>query len=204
MDFNNPPPYQESFGTLDSVWDKLSQIKAYYLANEKRIKELAKKRPRKFFDVYAFEWNDILSPIEKQGWLSLRYASVVLYPQYPALNYYLDFGNPYFKIALELDGQEFHKDVDKDTRRDQRLFDEAGWKVFRTTGSEVNKRNYEYGYEAEGALDKVIKAIKQVYFKPKIKFKDSQERLFFDECIHTLSRHRLVDFPILEKEVSYR
>ena len=62
-------------------------------------------------------------------------SGVVLYPQFPLFNFFIDFANPFLKIGLELDGKEH--DVKKDYDRDKKL-SRYGWKIFRVTGKEAN------------------------------------------------------------------
>ncbi len=73
------------------------------------------------------------TPIESWLWADIRQCGAVLYPQYPVLNFFLDFANPVAKVAIECDGFAFHQDKEKDASRDQRLMD-AGWTVYRISG----------------------------------------------------------------------
>jgi very-short-patch-repair endonuclease len=85
------------------------------------------------------DWNKIFSPIEWDTWMALRsYARIPLYPQYPVGRFFADFGNPYYKIALECDGKAYHQDKEKDARRDD-FFINEGWSVYRCPGSHCYK-----------------------------------------------------------------
>jgi len=63
-------------------------------------------------------------------------GGIVLYPQFPIFNSFIDFANPYLKIGLELDGKDYHN-LDKDYETDKKL-SRFGWKIFRVTGKEAN------------------------------------------------------------------
>jgi hypothetical protein len=86
-------------------------------------------------DVYSFgNWKSILNANEHNVFESIRIIGAPLLPQYPAGKYYLDFGNPYYKIGLEVDSITFH-DREKDIKRDMDL-KELGWKIFHLTSRE--------------------------------------------------------------------
>lgn len=100
-----------------------------------------------FVDPYFVDWIKYLTPIEFDAWQCIRGRGVALYPQYPVGQFFVDFGNPYFKIGLECDGKDFHS-VKKDTNRDELLAD-LGWKIFRISGSQC------YSDLHEGMVDEV-------------------------------------------------
>lgn len=202
--------YVVLFNNAQTYFEKLAVIRKYYVDNEKYIIDLAKHNLRKSLNIYAFEWPRIFTPIEWDAWQCIRCSGIILYPQYPALNYTLDFANPYLKIALELDGKQFH-DTLKDKFRDQKLFDELGWKVFRVTGSEAKRiipmpNKFPGKYDDEGhyminefmhnTLDGIIEALKEVYFLQKKDDSDIEEQTFYDLCVNTLIEHRLANFPV--------
>jgi hypothetical protein len=78
-------------------------------------------------DVYPFDWD--FNANEKLLWGSIRRRPMAIYPEFPVLNYFVDFGNPLFQIALEADSKQFH-DKKSDAERDKRLL-KNGWLVFR-------------------------------------------------------------------------
>lgn len=78
------------------------------------------------------------TPIESDAWQCCRLYGVVVYPQYPVLNCFVDFANPKIKLAIELDGKAFH-DPAKDAARDQRLMD-IGWTVYRIPGARCHAK----------------------------------------------------------------
>lgn len=82
------------------------------------------------------------SPIEKMFWDEWkRIGNDVLVPQYevPDTRYRVDFAIPDAKIAVELDGYEYHNDKDTFTkdRKRQRDLEMLGWRFIRFSGSEV-------------------------------------------------------------------
>jgi len=80
---------------------------------------------------YFLEWN--WTPIEFGVWCDIRRLGLPFYPQVPVLNYFLDFGDPRKKIAIEADGQQWHQNKAKDRIRDEKL-SKLGWQVFRVPG----------------------------------------------------------------------
>lgn len=87
-------------------------------------------------DPYAWDSDNIifLTPIETWLWADIRANDAVLYPQYPVLDFFVDFANPKAKVAIECDGAAYHMDKAKDAARDKRLTD-AGWSVYRISGA---------------------------------------------------------------------
>lgn len=80
------------------------------------------------------EWMRIFTPIENDMWGELRSAGLPsFWPQLPVGRYFVDFGNPVLKIAIECDGQEFHNPAD-DFIRDSELAT-MGWQTFRASGA---------------------------------------------------------------------
>lgn len=84
------------------------------------------------------------SPIEKlfiDKWRTL-YGNGI-YPQYnvPGFRYRVDFAFPDDKVAVELDGYEYHNSKEQFTndRKRQREMELAGWRFIRFSGSEVYK-----------------------------------------------------------------
>lgn len=80
------------------------------------------------------------SPLEKTFY-ELAFLDLHLYPQHPVGKYRLDFAIPDKRIAIELDGHEYHKTKlqrTHDAKRDRWLFGQ-GWNVLRFTGSEIYK-----------------------------------------------------------------
>ncbi len=168
---------------------------------------MAASKLKRRVNPYFIDWVTMFTPIERAAWNSIRAIGVPLYPQIPVLNYFLDFGNPYLKIGLELDGKQFHC-REKDKIRDQRLYDEAGWKVFRVTGREASidfKTPDEFeAWEVDGdeynravskwlneTADGIIYSIDRIYFRNDIDAYQGQ-------CLGTLYCHRLVfDYDLL-------
>lgn len=195
---------------FESYHGKLDYIRDYYINNEKLILDTFKKSKHLFFNPYPLDWQMILTPIEMNAWLTIRMkGDIVLYPQYPVLNYHLDFANPGLKIGLELDGAEFHN-KERDLKRDRKLR-ELGWKIYRISGKEMNRDNYkilqeinelddedEQYRELEYWLTKtgngIIEAIKESYFSQKNdKFYNSTIGHFYSSlCGNTLIGHQLL------------
>lgn len=84
-------------------------------------------------DPYAIaDWAAIFTPIEMDAWCEIRCAGIPMWPQFPVGKFFVDFGNPVAKVALECDGKDFHDPV-KDAERD-RILNGLGWRVIRASG----------------------------------------------------------------------
>jgi hypothetical protein len=91
-------------------------------------------------DPYAWQFaaGITLSPIEDAIWFDIRAEGAVLYPQFPVGRFFVDFGNPAARVAIECDGKQWHPDTKRDAIR-QRAIEAAGWTVYRITGSDCKK-----------------------------------------------------------------
>jgi hypothetical protein len=202
--FNNPDKYSvEPPKKGENYFSVLQRIKKYYQLNEKDILEQAKKNPYHFYRSSPMNWYTFFSPLEEQVWQVIKSVGrVPLYPQYPVLNYFLDFANPHFKIAVEADGKQWHNE-EKDRIRDENLVN-AGWKVFRVGSRDifniVDIDDLDFYYEADrekyedylmNTIEGVIESIKQIYFNRR-----EPNHLFFDTYYRSLHKHRLVDFDL--------
>jgi very-short-patch-repair endonuclease len=197
--------------------------KAYKLVMPDILSVSEKRRGGKI-SPYFLDFCNEFTPIENNSWMTIRCLGVPLYPQLPVRNYFLDFGNPFYKIGLEIDGKEFHKDTLKDTMRDEEL-DSMGWRIFRITGSESNRDyihpsdlldeakdecedNGDYKKRVEDWIfntgDGVITSIHNIYFSPNPTSYFGNHPCFpsHEEMLHlytsSLDKHRLVDFELLE------
>lgn len=77
-------------------------------------------------------WISLFTPIEAAAWHDIRAAGLPLWPQLPVGRYFLDFGNPVVKVALECDGRRWHP-PGKDAARDAWLRSQ-GWTIYRVPG----------------------------------------------------------------------
>lgn len=156
-----------------NLTDHFRAIRAAYAATLPEWMDDYAATGNMYNDPYLMDWE--FSPIERLVWADIRDMALPFYPQLPALNYFLDFGNPFLKIGIECDGKEFH-DKARDAVRDERLAG-AGWMIFRIEGHECKRtvdRHWEgdpecrpdvdhgkyYGATSEG----VLRAIKHHYF----------------------------------------
>jgi very-short-patch-repair endonuclease len=201
-----PPPdprfsFNERIDKCSNVFERQKVFKDYYDYNYAEI--MRRAVTGHWFDSYGIDFTKYFTPIEYDAWCVIRAKKVILYPQFPVLNYFLDFGNPYLKIGLETDGKNFHDPV-KDKIRDTNLLKD-GWKIFRVSGSEANRiieipdpsysqEDYEEAkrLELNTTVEGVIEALYQVYFRKK----DKIDYQYYGECITCLNNHRLADFEI--------
>lgn len=85
---------------------------------------------------------ETLTHIEKMFWSDIKDHKLPLFPQFPIGKHFVDFANPEHRIAVECDGHEFHKDKEKDARRDADLAD-MGWRVVRIEGWKCKLEPYD-------------------------------------------------------------
>jgi very-short-patch-repair endonuclease len=213
-----------NFGKLEKITDKWGFLRQVYMENIADITQEASQDVKRWAQVYYLDWPSLFSPIERTAWDSIRnLGHVVLYPQFPLFNYFIDFANPYLRIGLELDGQNYHDPV-KDKERDQMLA-EYGWKIFRVTGSEAQIKYINIieiedsdieGFEKQEKIehwflntcDGIINAIKYWYFLNEDEKKDNYSFYLnpndpFSEKVNikklaekTLKKHQLANFPL--------
>lgn len=78
------------------------------------------------------DWDSVFTPIERSLWWDIREKRMHLWPQLPVGRFFVDFGSPVSKVAVECDGKKWH-DAKKDAARDAELR-ELGWSVYRIPG----------------------------------------------------------------------
>lgn len=83
-----------------------------------------------------------LTPIEFALWQDISHAAVVLYPQYPVVGFFVDFGNPCARVAIECDGAAWHRDRERDAIR-QAAIEKQGWTIYRFTAKQCFAQDYE-------------------------------------------------------------
>lgn len=111
---------------------RFARIKAFY---REKASAICAARDDWGIDPYAWEEAGIvLTPIEAGLWHDIRAESLVLYPQYPVGRFFVDFGNPVWKVAIECDGKRWHTDHERDQRR-QAEIEAMGWRVYRIGGA---------------------------------------------------------------------
>jgi very-short-patch-repair endonuclease len=198
---------RHEFVATNNYFNKLRIVGNYWKRNEPKILEIGNRNKCAFYNADAFPWEEVFSPIEYDAWVSIRGKGIPLYPQYPVLKYYVDFGNPVLKVAIELDGAAYHN-TEKDHKRDVALLHE-GWKVFRIPGSEMIKpskdftefEQWEWDEDYDAAWehirhwiintgDGVIEAVRTVYWQAIPKSKSLHR--FYSLCVESLEKHCLV------------
>jgi very-short-patch-repair endonuclease len=181
-------------------FEKFKAIRKEYAARMPEWMEVYEATGDMRQDVYFMDWE--FTPIELEVWGDIRCLGLPFFPQLPALNYFLDFGNPFLKIGIECDGKAWH-DKEKDRIRDDRL-ETAGWTIFRIEGHECRRFivpddefQEEPDYEAwrkhyMTTSEGVLRAIKQHYFDDAV--------THFPYLVDlTLFNHRSTEYREIEK-----
>lgn len=70
------------------------------------------------------------TPIELNFWNDIRCMWILLYPEFPVWNYFLDFADPIKKIWIEIDWEIYHLNKEKDIKR-QKEIEKMWWKIYR-------------------------------------------------------------------------
>lgn len=199
-------PYRDAVRHAETWRERLSAIRALYQHCVHVPGGL------KSIDPYDLGMESYWSPIEAALWADICHLMPdAFYPQYPVGRYFVDFGCPDRKIAIEADGRQFH-DLERDRARDSELFRRHGWKVFRVTGSEALRvrpspaafasecasngtpsnademRDVAIGYFMNTSLG-VVHAIRDLLIEPVDDAYNSIKRL-------SLMDHRLADFEV--------
>lgn len=129
-------------------WNALRQL--YRLVMD----DIVSAHPRTC-DPYFIDWCSVFTPIEMDAWQTIRGKGLPMYPQVPVGRFFVDFGDPVSRIAIECDGAAWHVDKDRDARRDAEL-DELGWTVYRVTGKECWKPGLDWYEVSTDLRDEVI------------------------------------------------
>lgn len=198
------------FAEADTFYKQQAVIREVYEEMTPVILERAAQGYLGQTNPYYVDWRKFMTPIEFDAWCSIRHKGIGLFPQYPALNYFLDFANPFLKVAVELDGKDWH-DPAKDAKRDERLVAD-GWFIFRIPGREcytncpmlwdIEQDEYIDAQERDDQLrqyfnttsDGVFEAVTIAYF-----VKQGFRSPYFEYAMESLSRHRIVEFDVYEK-----
>lgn len=180
-----------------------NKIRDHYEYLTPTILERYDKRKAAWITPYCHDvrWESIFTPIEDMTWQVIRsFGLCPMYPQYPVGKYFVDFGHPGAKIAIECDGKDYHLDKEKDMRRDVTLF-KMGWLTYRIPGKDcvrvADQKYYDldhYGPERRGkilsdfyntTIDGLIKAIAIRHFGYKSYWEDEylNELNLVDRCV---------------------
>lgn len=109
------------------------------------------------YDPYIVDWPSLFTPIEREMWCSIRvFGGLRFFPQYPVGRFFVDFGDPWTKVAIECDGAQWHN-AEKDAARDKALR-EIGWITHRIKGRDCFADDEER--KSCGAL------LRSLYFTP--------------------------------------
>lgn len=137
MDMEWDPERMKALAALEGEWrdnrrspKRWDIIRRAYAVQMPGIMASRSRAPRARTNPYFLDWD--FTPIEFSAWCAIRQIGLPFYPQVPVGPYFLDFGDPYFKIGIELDGKAYHE-RERDTRRDTVLWD-MGWRIFRIAG----------------------------------------------------------------------
>jgi very-short-patch-repair endonuclease len=144
----------------ESLGQRFTRIREHYKRELPRMMAIYEETGRCYFDPYRLDFTSDMTPIEYSVWCDIRGTGLPFYPQIPALNYFLDFADPFKKIAIECDGAQWH-DAEKDAKREARL-KEVGWTIYRIPGRVCKKlitdpelllmEKEQAGYSEEEAL----------------------------------------------------
>ena len=151
-----------------------NEIKEHYKRLTPLIFAKSEENVSRWVSPYCgIDWMSMFSPIEVQTWYAIRqFGRAPMYPQYPVGKYFVDFGNPAAKVAIECDGKEWHKDIIKEDKYRDDILKEYGWDVYRISGSDCLKIYDEDEVEPYyiKTIEGLIKSVSFFYFGHKIKY----------------------------------
>ena len=109
--------------------------------NSTEIAEVVKEHQRLISEHPFFKLSLCESPIELRFFVFAMRKIPNLHPQVIVNSYRIDLAIPEKKVAIELDGHEFHKTRTQRTNdaKRERYFQRQGWQVIRFTGTEIHK-----------------------------------------------------------------
>lgn len=113
------------------------RIREAYERSEKLILSGEMRSP------YSMDIDWKFTPIELNVWDEIRYLGLPLFPQYPVGPFFVDFGDPKRKIAIEVDGRQFHLNKEKDESREKKIRS-LGWRVYRVPGYATFARSCDW------------------------------------------------------------
>lgn len=108
---------------------------------------LRQKYAEKLSDDPYFYWPFDFSPVESIFWNDIRCRWIKLYPEYPVLNYFIDFADPINKIWIEIDWEEWHRDKIKDKKRQDEI-EKEWWEIHRFSWSDIYRMSKEPDYDS--------------------------------------------------------
>ena len=147
--FHKSAKFETDYEEAGPGFDRRLVIRRYYRDALPEIMSLAKTNLSMWYSKYPFDWR--FNKNEKSLCSSICHRPMAMYPEFPVLNYFVDFGNPFLQIAIEADSKTFH-DKGRDTERDHNLLQE-GWKTFRVSYKENFEPFVGLGEIAEMILD---------------------------------------------------
>lgn len=117
-------------------------IRDHYRRHADAIRAAGKNQ----YGIDPYAWDSLVSmtPIEWPMWQDIRSIGMVMYPQYPVGRFFVDFGNPVAKVAIECDGAAWHQDKAADKRRQDKI-ESMGWTVYRFTGRQCRQIPHDDG-----------------------------------------------------------
>lgn len=83
---------------------------------------------------YNYDW----APNSEQAWFCQKAEGMTLFPLFPFLQYFLDFGDPFRKIAVLIEEKANPWTDDKALIEQERLLRFSGWRIFRITDVVAN------------------------------------------------------------------
>ena len=170
-------------------------------------------------DPYKFgDWFRYLTPIERNVWNDIRYLGLPFYPQFPVGKYYIDFADPFEKIALEIDGK-IHQDPEVALRdADKTKFlNGKGWRVIRIPGWKTFRGRGRYDYICDdcdhygeitdqyytNTAQAVLERIKRHFYTAPVDSDSFNELISSEEVLEIVKKYKkdMVEQRELNKEI---
>lgn len=128
----------------------------------RRIQKEAVKRPESI-QVRTPSGKVWMSPIESKLYDAMLKEGLSPIPQLRVQAYFVDFGFPDIKLAIEADGQAYHDGErrQRDQKRDWILKTKYGWTVMRFSGSTIHNKPGSCAFVIKRAVQDRRRAIEE-------------------------------------------
>lgn len=98
--------------------------------------KIKKEYERQFFEYskagsnclsfHVEDWYDVLDKPQREIFSEIKSVGVFLYPYYPIANSFVNFGNPFLKVGLEI----IYKDFKIEKENKIKNFEKDGWQIY--------------------------------------------------------------------------
>ena len=165
---------------MTNYLERLDEIRMHYYIHHQDIVSSYPKSA-----CYGFPIRTIkdVTPIEFNVLGTIKECNLPLLPQYPVLNYFVDFGDPIKKIAIEVDGVRYHTDKVKDNKRQSEI-EALGWTFYRITGTKTYEIMEDFYQRITGCIYGETAYAELIEFYERYKYQNSDCLIHYIDYKH--------------------